>query len=313
MDNENSRNALIQMLSKIRDHILESIFTEHFDYEGSMRTLLQHIEAAQQLKDAKLLAQTYYALGSIAMDRTGDYDNAENYILKAKSAFEAANLPTSVAAMLNNLGEIYRRRGMPDEAAQYFEQCRIVCHEAGVRSTEIYGYSNEGLLWTEFGDFSRAIALFRTAIDMAYQSFQTRSDVKELLAETYFGLASAYLGLRDIPQARRMAKKSLEYAEELALVDQLAMAHQILAQVVMVDPQPDEDSSALLATSEHYWRQFNGPRELGVFLLVKGDWLLQQNDEENALLVFEEALKLFESIGHQRQAEIARQRLQHIH
>lgn len=310
MENSNNHDALLEMMAKIRQRIQESIYGQNFDYEASVRTLEQHLDVAQRMNDLALMGRTLSTLGMIEMDRNSDYARAQDYFMQAVEILERADMLAGVGSMLNNLGEIYRRWGKPEQAAGYYHQAREAARQSGNVSGEIYVYSNEGMLWLNEHQPERAIPLLRQAIDMANGLVPMPRKIKELLGETYFGLATAYLQLNDVQLARAMANMSLEYAQEMALVDQLAMAHQILAQIGMIDPLPYQDVALLMERSEYFWRHLNSPNDLGKFLVVKGDYLLQLEDISGSQQALEESLACFEAAKHALQADVVRQRLQ---
>lgn len=312
MENSSSRDALLGMLTKIRVRIAESIYKADFDYERATRTLQQHLDVAKKMDDTVLLARTYRVLASIELNRTGNYAQATIYYEEAIKGHEAVGDLINVGRVLNNLGEAYRRWGKPDQAAEYYEKARQLARQNENVPSEIYVTSNEGMLWLSEGRYEQAAALLQAAIEKANSLFPVPRQIRDLLSETYFGLATAYLQLKDLTVARKLAHQSLHYAQESALLDQLAMSHQILAQIAIADPLPYEDIELLMGRSEDYWRRYNSPNELGAFLLVKGDHLLQQGDFAGSQSAFQEALRCFESIGHQRQVARVQERLQHF-
>lgn len=309
MDNQQSHDALLGMLGKIRESIADSIYSANFDYQRSVNTLKQHLDVAQRINDPVLAGRTLSMLGMIEMDRNADYARAEEYILQAIDVYEEAQSPQQVGSMLNNLGEVYRRSGDPERASSYYAKARDLARQTENTAGEIYVYSNEGMLWVSEAQPERAIELLQQAVQMANGLMPMPDSVKKLLAETYFGLATSYLQLDDLVLARQMAVLSMEYAQEANLIDQLAMAHQVTAEVAMRDPDATDNIEALLSRSELHWRQYKGPNELGRFLMVKSDYRLQLGDVEGSRLALEEASTHFQTARHDRQVEYIHDRL----
>lgn len=296
MDVQNSQESFVEMLNKIRGHILESLYTGSFKYDASKRTLNQHLDMARNLNDEVLRGRTLTTLAIIEAEHN-NFIEAEGYFLQARDIFEAANDASRLGTTLTNLGELARTWGKVEEAARYFQETRKILTGEEHRAALVYSYNNEGLLWLNEGDIERAIPLLREALDLANRLAPMPTHVKQLLPETLDGLARAYLDLGDLEQSKRLAMDALERALELAQLKKMAMTYQTAARLAMQMDLPGEDMDAesLLAKCENNWRRFHSNVELGKFLVIKGDYRREQGDIEAARACYQEAVTCYEN------------------
>lgn len=305
---KDNRDSFVQMLNNIRDHIMESLYTGDFKYDAAMRTLNQHLEIAHNMEEHMLQARALNAMATIELERNA-FDKAEQLYLQAIEVHAVSGTPVGQGILMNNLGEVMRRWGKVEKAAEYYERAVPIFEEHGTADNIILIASNQGMLWTDAGQAERGIRYFQKALELAGSLDSVSKGTQGILSETLNGMARAHLQINDMYVATVFAERALEQALEVALVDKMAAAYQTMAQITIISEASPEVVVNFLQKSEDNWRRFHSPSELGDYLMLKGDYLMQQSDINGAILAYEEAVSCFESINAVPQVEMVQDRL----
>ena len=307
MTAHNSQQTFLEMLYRIQDHIRENLYHGDFNYEGSLNTLQKHLDTAQQLNIPNLAGRTVSMCGIIELERN-NYAAAEEHFLQARAYFEESGNTRRVGTTYLNTGEVMRRWGKLESAAEYYAHAREVIESINDGELLVFIANNEGMLWVNGKQPDRALPYLEKALEHASKMMPMTTRVKELLPEALDGMARAYMQLEKYDKALDYAQQSLERAVEVAVIDKMASANQTLARLAMLTPERDDEVVKYLDESERHWRRFHSPVELGDFLTLKGDYY-KGHDANVARQAYEEALECYHQAERTGKAETLQNRL----
>ncbi len=162
-------------------------------------------------------AEVYYNIGYIKSLQK-KYDEA---LYAFRKAVEINNL---FAKAYRSMGEVYLKKGMPNEAEESFkkageiymmkdmsDEAELAFQEAlKIDPNTINIYNSLGIIYRKRGDYEKAIAQYQRAIKI------DPSD-----ENIYFNMARAYVEADDIPNAMRFLEDSLKINPEFSLAKEM--------------------------------------------------------------------------------------------
>jgi tetratricopeptide (TPR) repeat protein len=300
---DDTQNSVYQMINKIREHIRSTLYSGNFDYVSSINALNRHLKLAIEVKHWLLAGQIEEMIGTIGLER-GEFAEAERHYQHSLQYFEMLEDTRRITVMLGNLGEVYRRWNKAEIAADCFQRARNISEREGFKPQEAISYNNEGLLWLAENATERAIPLLEKALSLsdglAWDTLQV------LLPETYAGLATAYLHIEDFEQAWMYANRALQLSLEVARVQHIAAAYQIMAQIAIADLDSESSPAELFAQSRDYWQRAQDKVSLANMLMIEGEYWNALQDLDKALGCFDEAARYYDEVMMIKKADAAR-------
>ena len=158
---------------------------------------------AEEVGDAVATARAHNDLGRIYADLAGDLELAH---ASYSRALELTRSGTLRSRILNNLGDLERRRSRRTAALEFFRGSLEAAVEAKDRYGRLAAEHNIGLLYAEQNDPRQALAHFQRALQIEQQSGSVTA------ALTLLSIAEVHRALGD----RSRAEDYLRQAKELA-------------------------------------------------------------------------------------------------
>lgn len=109
---------------------------------------------------------TLNGIGAIYLWNFGELDRALDYFQQALRICRSLTAPACVAAVLNNLAGIHRRRGEPEKALELYDEALQLHRTTGDRESEAKVLNAQGTLYLELGDFEKALDTNRRALEL---------------------------------------------------------------------------------------------------------------------------------------------------
>jgi CHAT domain-containing protein/tetratricopeptide (TPR) repeat protein len=147
---------------------------------------LKHYEKALEIAESTAnLEEKNNCLTNIAaiyMD-LGNYDRALEYSSRALDLDRRRKDPADISKDLNNLGIIFRRKGIISEnkadfyaSLNYYEEAKKIAKSIGDNATEIKVLNNIGSVYSYLGEYARSLEYFQSALGKA----QKAQDAEEM-------------------------------------------------------------------------------------------------------------------------------------
>lgn len=306
---DDTQNSVYQMINKIREHIRSTLYSGNFEYDKSMNTLDRHLKLAIDVQHWLLAGQLEELIGTIGLER-GEYSDAEKHYQQSLQYFEMLEDTRRITVMLGNLGEVYRRWGKAEIAAECFQRARKIAEKEGYQPQEAISYNNEGLLWLAENETERAIPLLEKAL--ALSEGIPWDTLQVLLPETYAGLATAYLQIDNFEKAWIFADRALQLSLEVARIQHIAAAYQTMAQIAIADLDSNYSPADLFVQSRDYWERAQDKVSLANMLMIEGEYWNTVPDVTKALNCFREAAIYYDEAMLPKKAETARKTIDAI-
>lgn len=210
------------------------------------------------------LARTNATLGVILSQQSNYYGALEAYF-KALELFQKIQQKPMIAKAYNNIGVVYKSQGNRKKALDYFKKALVLQQEIGEPSVPVT-LTNVGVIYFELKQFPKALSYYQKA-DIAFASianvrgqsllYNYLGDYyvathQEEKAKTYyekalagyesiqnpFGAALALYNLGlwhqqhgTLNTAMQMTQKSLAYAEQIGVLDQMYHSEKLLSEL----------------------------------------------------------------------------------
>ncbi len=167
------------------------------------------------------LASVYNNLG-VACENLGDLEAAEQHYLRCVDLLDeiAAAYSERGIRILNNLGQLYSKRGNLDKAITFFEWAFHVCQHIESALDEISTRNNMGAVYMEHQQFPEAVACFQRSAILAQEINAYPSQILSLN-----NLGAAYANLDESLLAETCYRNSLLLSQELGDQHSVARAY----------------------------------------------------------------------------------------
>ncbi len=177
-----------------------------FDGYQTSITLLEHCD------DPRSLGSALLNLGFLQYELR-QYDSAEKSLHRARAQFVAANAPSWVASVDNELGLIERDRGNWQTATKYFQ--RFIAYNTTVENWDYvaFGLNNLG-----------EVQLFQNELETARKTLQEAE--KRMVSETFLVDVQLNLGVvaqlkQEVSEAKKRHQAALKLAQKIGRNDNL--------------------------------------------------------------------------------------------
>lgn len=217
------------------------------------------------------LARSYASLGVIFSQESNYYEAIENYE-KALKIYIEIDQKSSISKAYNNIGIVYKSRRNNAKAIEYFKKALKIQEEIGEQTLPVtmtnigviyfednnlkqaYSYYTQAeklfkstkntrglaLLYNYWGDFytksksaGRAESYYRQALAL-YESIENKFGASLAL----YNLGNLYFNQQEYGEAMPLAAKSLAYANELQILDQIYHSEKLVSDLYGVQNQP---------------------------------------------------------------------------
>jgi tetratricopeptide (TPR) repeat protein len=218
------------------------------------------------------LARCYSSLGVIFSQEGNYYESLDNYQNGLK-LYQKINQKSSISKSYNNIGIIYKSRGNNAKALEYFKKALRIQEEIGEQTMPVtltnigviyfednklpqaYSYYTKAeklfksientrgsaLLQNYWGDYyiktnavSKAEGYYKKSLEM-YESIQNKFGASLAL----YNLGTLYFNQKKYDQAMPLASKSLAYAKEIGILDQIYHSEKLMSDIYNVQDQPE--------------------------------------------------------------------------
>jgi tetratricopeptide (TPR) repeat protein len=217
------------------------------------------------------LARCYSSLGVIFSQEGNYYEALDNYQNGLK-LYQKINNKSSISKSYNNIGIVYKSRGNNVTALEYFKKSLKIQEETGEQTMPVT-LTNIGVIYFEgnkpaeaFSYYTKAEKLFKTientrgsallqnywgdyygkaktpvkaeehykqSLEM-YESIQNKFGASLAL----YNLGTLYFSQKKYGQAMSLAIKSLAYAKEIGVLDQIYHSEKLMSDLYDVQNQP---------------------------------------------------------------------------
>jgi tetratricopeptide (TPR) repeat protein len=301
-------NPVNKMIHEVRTKLRRDLYSGQLDYKNAVQTLKRYIEIAQQMENWILVGQLYETIGTIELER-GNYQKClELYQLSLDYFHDADDMGRS-GVMLSNIGEVYRRQGRTDEAADHFTRAREVAVDAGRVTLEITTYNNEGQTWVSAGEVERGIKLIEIGLEKAHHADWDREIASDAIPEMRSGLAQAYAHKGDFEKAWEHVKLGFNLAKEYDQMQQMAYGYLSMAIIAQLDPNSQDDPAEYFRLSREHYEKISANAALGKMLIHEGNYWRDQGEKDRAQEAYREAVTRLEESGLYGEAEAVRDKL----
>ncbi|RKS03513.1 tetratricopeptide repeat protein [Flavobacterium sp. 102] len=230
--------------------------------KNTFEKLLKDDEKNKSIKNG--LARSYASLGVIFSQESNYYAALENY-QKALHIYQEIDQKNSVSKAYNNIGVVYKSQGNKIKALEYFEKALKIQKEIGEptvpvtltnigvihfeqnnltkaisyynQAEKIFKYSDNlrgyALLNNYLGDYykkqnnlAKAIVYYNQALTM-YESLQNKFGASLAL----YNLGQLYYEQNQYDESMNFATKSLAYAKEIGVLDQIFHSEKLVSEL----------------------------------------------------------------------------------
>lgn len=218
------------------------------------------------------LARCYSGLGVIFSQEGNYYESLDNY-KNGLVLYKKINQKNSISKTYNNIGIVYKSRSNNVKALDYFKKALQIQEEIGEASMPVT-LTNIGVIYFEsntlpqaYAFYSKAEKLFKTientrgsallqnywgdyyvktkALDKAEEHYKQSLEMYESIQNKFgaslalYNLGTLYFEQKNYEQAMLRATKSLLYAQEIGVLDQIYHSEKLISDIYGVQNQSD--------------------------------------------------------------------------
>ena len=217
------------------------------------------------------LARCYSSLGVIFSQEGNYYASLDNYQNGLK-LYQKINHKSSISKSYNNLGIVFKSRGNNAKALEYFKSALKIQEEIGEQAMPVT-LTNIGVIYFEenklpeaYSYYTKAEKLFKTienirgfallqnylgdyytktnAADKAEAHYKKSLEMYESMQNKFgaslslYNLGTLYFDQNKYEQAMPLATKSLTYAQEIGILDQIYHSEKLVSDIYNAQNQP---------------------------------------------------------------------------
>ncbi|MBU8893680.1 MAG: tetratricopeptide repeat protein [Bacteroidales bacterium] len=220
----------------VKVDILISIYEnyEHSKVLSGKKYLDQALEIVNKLDNDFLKSKVMLKYGNF-YNITGDFENAINYMTRAKEICERENYYKGVGSAYINLGNTYEKLGKYNEAMDCLIKALSIYETTddslGIAKT----YLNLGLLYFRQGDYSKSMELYNKSLVI-----REKINDKAGIALLYNNMAIVNYYTEDYDNVRNYFESAYEIYVELGYLRQQLMALSNLAEILNILGQKEK-------------------------------------------------------------------------
>jgi tetratricopeptide (TPR) repeat protein len=153
---------------------------------------------------------TYLLLYSRYVEQEARVKEAQALLETALKVLEQADDPADLAAVLNNLADIYRQQGNFTLALEYLERALALFEQVGDSADIAFALNNIGLIYDAQGEAVQALPYYERALYLFEQV-----DNPAAIATVLNNIGTIYLSHREFVQASRLFERALILDEQV--------------------------------------------------------------------------------------------------
>lgn len=290
-----------------RDLVSRSLFdklvskgdrTSEFDANKSFRIYEIAREAAEQLRDRKLIAYSFYKIGLLHF-RRGNTPQAKLNYLQSKQLLEQTGRPSDLVVLLSGLANVCLYENALKEAKEYSQQSVALANSLGNDDKPLIGPIQYGVAisWGNLGDLAKgeghydeALAYYQKALEslkvLSNALPQYRADVADSLAD----IGRVYRVLGDHLRALNYLNEAAAIAKTLQAQDKLASVLNSIG-VLYIEQNDYPKASDFINRSLNIYKNLGDHFEIARLLLNQGVINQRQAKYEQAAKNFRESLE----------------------
>lgn len=299
---------LIQKALAVREQVLERLHQGQLVYERDFPALKHELDLLSRLNQPGPMARLLTAMGAIEL-QLGHFSAAYDFVIRSLNLNLEIGDNDRVISGYNNLGEVLRLWGKPDEALKYYEQAREMAIQTENWAVLALISNNIGMVHLEQHQPKVALELLRQALEYS-ERIPPKQSIKTTQGETWGGIARASLELNDFAQAWQAAQRARQIAEELNRPGDLGNAYRILGIVASQMAATADQTPAAIAQyfkrSRELFQASGAQADYARTLLVEARWRLSLGDTLLAYQQLAEAETRFEDLNLPAEAQEAR-------
>lgn len=193
-------------------------------YDEAMVHYTRALERFERVEDRWYTAMLHNNIGGVLLEQ-GQLDKALQRFQAARAGFTAAHDTIWTANVLNNLGNIYQEKGQHDSSAVIYRLSATALDAIGEHGHAASAWSNLGNAHAAVGDRSAALLAYEAALE---RTTEDEDDHARTMA--FLGKGRMLMGLDRHAEARSALDSGLVTARGLGLAQQIARAHEDLAE-----------------------------------------------------------------------------------
>lgn len=230
---------------------------------------------AQQIEDSSLICRNALNLSTYASVNHGNYELAEEYLLKAQSHLQPGENPYLQASLLVNLGNISFEQWDWDKAENYFlsgfaliNQLEGLEKHVGIRFPQ-----NLGVLYQDRGQFEEALKFLEQALTLAHELNMTES-ISLILCD----IARAEYLKGNYSESEQRLAEAAKLAQKIQNAEAMIRTNHHLGVVAMYQNKTDEAmdylTTALTLAQEAQipWNEIDALLQIGELHLQQKQW-----------------------------------------
>ncbi|MEE9150977.1 MAG: tetratricopeptide repeat protein [Thermoplasmata archaeon] len=192
------------------------VLTTFGEWDKAMTLHERSLKAANELEDARGIAQAYYKIAAIHY-RKGALDEALYLNNKSLDILKEGKEPLELAKLYNNIGVIHWKKGAFEKAKENYNRSLEIAQGLGDRRGVARAFNNLGIIHWEKGKLDDAICYYKRSLEIADQLGD-----RQTVAILYDNLGEAYRMKEDVNLALLYYQKSLKLSEKLGFRWQIA-------------------------------------------------------------------------------------------
>jgi len=196
---------------------LGAIWSNQGDDPKALDYYLQSLKTSEEIKDTLRILTAYVNIGAVYSHKPSTRKKALDFYHSCLPLAEAIGDNDAIGTATVNIGEIYLEDRLFDSALYYFEKARIAFE--GTEGAP-YALNDIGKVYSQRGDYSKAISYQQEAFEMA-----KKLDSKLDMVKSQLGLGRTYYDKGDIKSSYRAFATAEEIAKEIGATYQLEEAY----------------------------------------------------------------------------------------
>ncbi len=224
-------------------------------------------------------------------EEKGDYAKAMGYYTKSLKNYEGIGVKEGIAKSLNNIGLIYNKQGDFAKAIDYHTRSLKINEELGVEKSIAVSLNNIGIIYQEQGDYAKAIDYYTRSLKI-----KEKIGNKNGIANSLNNIGLIYNKQGDFAKAIDYHIRSLKISEKIGNKNGIAMSLNNIGNIY-------EEKGDYAKAIDYHTRSLKMTKEIGDkkgiagSLINIGDIYYEQGDYAKALKKKTKALSIAQEIG----------------
>ncbi len=276
------------------------------NYSAALPEYFESLKIFNTINDLNSVASLHNSIGMVYFEQ-GNFIRAEKFLRIAFTKYQKAKNTFESARILNNLGGLYRRKGLIDKAFQSFEKAKDICASINEHHLAAASTHSMGEIYALKGDLRKAIELYTQVA-----KFYSLDDDSVGLPNTYVSIAVTYKNIQEFETSIKYNEKALEiYTKTKNIAGQGLVLNNLGA---MYFTQKNYSLAISFFRKSYAFRKLmNNKNDIGESLNNLGSVLVRSGKYDTTLVVLHQALIAVENSGDIKKLIITKTNLSHVH